>query len=358
MQKFFKGADVSMLEELEQHGAKYYINQQSKDLFAILKECGVNMIRLRLWNDPYSEQGEPYGGGGNDLETTMRLARRIAENGLAFMLDFHYSDFWADPAKQFKPKAWIALHGQPLCEEVYRYTKDTLDTLRKEGLLPQMVQIGNEITHGFLWPDGHYDNLEMMMALLKSGIRAVREVDPTIRIVLHLDFGTDNSLYRKWFYEAENHHLDYDVIGMSYYPFWNGSIEALIANMNDISRTFRKDVMVVETSIGYTTDSLGCNGMVYSAELEKNVPYPGTPMGQESYMRSLIQAVRNVEDCCGIGVIYWEPAWLPFPDCAWAKPIGCEYMHDKAELGNSWANQALFDAEGNANPALINLKSM
>lgn len=358
MRTFFKGADVSMLEELEQHGARYYLDDQSKDLFSIMAECGVNLIRLRLWNDPYDENGESYGGGGNDRDATIRLARRIKENGLAFMLDFHYSDFWADPAKQFKPKAWTDLHDKQLCEAVYQYTKDTLSELRKEGLLPQMVQVGNEITHGLLWPDGHFDNLDMMMSLLKAGIRAVREEDPTIQIVLHLDFGTDNHRYRKWFSEAEKYGLDFDVIGMSYYPFWNGTIEALVDNMNDMGRLFNKDVMVVETSIGYTTDSLGCDGMVYSEELEKNAPYPGTKSGQESFMRALIHAVRNVKGHRGIGVIYWEPAWLPFPDCAWAKPIGCEYMHDKAELGNSWANQALFDAEGNANPALVNLKSM
>ena len=358
MRIFFKGADVSMLEELEQHGARYYLHNQNRDLFAILAECGINLIRLRLWNDPYDGNGEPYGGGGNDRNAVMRLAHRIKKNGLAFMLDFHYSDFWADPAKQFKPKAWTDLHDRQLCDAVYRYTKDTLTELRLEGLLPQMVQVGNEITHGLLWPDGHYDNPEMMTALLKAGIRAVRETDPSIRIVLHLDFGTDNQLYRKWFSQAEMYGLDFDVIGMSYYPFWNGTIEALIDNMNDMSRTFHKDVMVVETSIGYTTDSLGCNGMVYSKELEKNSPYPGTKSGQESFMRSLIQKVRNVDEHRGIGVIYWEPAWLPFPDCAWAKPIGCAYMNDKAELGNSWANQALFDEQGNANPALTNLKSM
>lgn len=358
MQAFFKGADVSMLEELEQHGARYYIDHQQKDLFAILAECGMDLIRLRLWNDPYSETGESYGGGGNDLDATVRLARRIRQYGLAFMLDFHYSDFWADPAKQIKPKSWADLHGERLCEAVYHYTKDTLQSLGHEGLLPQMVQVGNEITHGLLWPDGHSDNPEMMMLLLKAGIRAVRETDPSIRIVLHLDFGTDNQLYRKWFSDAEKYGLDFDVIGMSYYPFWNGSVEQLISNMNDISRRFGKDVMVVETSIGFTTNPLGCSGMVYSKELENNTPYPGTKAGQEAFLRALIRAVRNTDDHRGVGVIYWEPAWLPFPDCAWAKPIGCQYMNDKAELGNSWANQALFDERGNANPALMNLKSM
>lgn len=358
MRTFIKGADISMLEELEQHGARYFLNGKSKDPFALLAECGVNLIRLRLWNDPYSEAGEAYGGGGNDLNTTVRLARRAADQGLAFLLDFHYSDFWADPAKQFKPKAWTHLHGDPLCHAVYRYTKETLQRLRQEGLLPQMVQVGNEITNGLLWPDGHRDREEDMMALLKAGIRAVRETDKSIRIVLHLDFGTDNRLYRSWFSQAQDWGLDYDVIGMSYYPFWNGPLEQLIHNMDDISRAFQKDVMVVETSIGYTTDPLGCSAMLYSKELEQKTPYPGTKAGQEAFLQTLVRAVRGVRDGRGAGVIYWEPAWLPFPDCAWAKPVGCSYMHDTAELGNSWANQALFDQQGHANPALMNLKSM
>ena len=358
MSLFFKGADISMLEEMERHGARYYLHGQQKDPFAILAECGVNLIRLRLWNDPNSEAGESYGGGGNDLDVTKRLARRAAEHDMAWMLDFHYSDFWVDPAKQFKPKAWASLHGEQLQEAVYRYTKQTLLELRQESLLPAMVQVGNEITNGFLWPDGHYDDPDGMIGLLKAGIQAVREVDASIKIVEHLDFGTDNGLYRKWFSVAQEYGLDYDVIGMTYYPFWNGSIEALVHNMNDVSAAFGKDVLIAETSMGYTTDPLGCNGMIYSEELEKNTPYPGTKAGQEAFMRDLIQAVRNVNGGRGIGVIYWEPAWLPFPECAWAKPVGCEYMHDKAELGNSWANQALFDAKGNANPALTNLKPM
>lgn len=358
MQTFIKGADISMLEELEQHGAQYSLHGQKQDAFALLAGCGVNLIRLRLWHDPYSAAGEAYGGGTNDLAATIRLARRAVSNGLSFLLDLHYSDFWADPAKQFKPKAWETLHGKSLCDAVYRYTKDTLLTLHREGLLPQYVQVGNEITNGFLWPDGHSDHPEAMASLLSAGIRAVREADPSIRIVLHLDNGADRELYASWFAAVARYDLDYDIIGMSYYPFWNGTLEALTNNMNAVSCDLKKDVLIVETSIGYTTDPLGCTGVVYSQELEKKTPYPGTQSGQAAFMQDLINAVRAVRNGRGIGVIYWEPAWLPIPVCMWAKPIGCQYMHDTAELGNSWANQALFDKEGNANPALLQLKSM
>ncbi len=356
--QFYKGMDVSMIKELEEQGAAYYLHGEKKDIFAILKETGANIVRLRLWNDPYSKDGKPYGGGTNDLDTTIELAKRVVDNGLEFMLDFHYSDFWADPAKQIKPKAWEDLSGEALEAVVCEYTVETLRKLEKEGLLPSIVQVGNEITNGLLWPEGRVEHTEAMVRLLAAGIKGVREVSKEIKILLHLDFGTDNELYREWFTKIEPYNLEYDMIGMSYYPHGNGSLEKLLYNMNDISKTFQKDVLVAETSIGYTTDSLGCHGLVFSEEQEKATGYPATTAGQEQFLKDLYATVRNVENGRGVGVIYWEPAWLPIPTCTWAQPIGCEYMKDKAEIGNSMANQALFDADGNASQALMHLAEM
>ena len=158
---------------------------------------------------------------------------------------------------------------EQLKNAVYHYTCDILKKMRKDNISPVIVQVGNEITNGLLWPEGRIENIETMAALLSAGIRGVREMAPDAKILLHLDFGTDNKLYRKWFSAIEPYQLDFDIIGMSYYPFWNGSIESLVYNMNDISRTYKKDVLVAETSIGYTTDTLGCNGIVFSKELEK-----------------------------------------------------------------------------------------
>ncbi len=353
-----KGMDISMIKTLEEQGACYYLNGVKKDIFRILKECGVNMIRLRLWYDPYSDGGAAYGGGGNDLETTIELAKRTAENGMELLLDLHYSDFWADPSKQIKPKAWEGLCGAKLQRAVYKYTAETLRRFRAEGVSPAMVQVGNEITNGLLWPDGKVENVEEMAKLLSEGIRAVRETAPESRIVFHLDFGTDNRLYRKWFTDISPYQLDYDVIGMSYYPYWNGSMEELFYNMNDISKTFGKQVLVAETAMGYTTDTLGCSGIVFSKEQETASGYPATLEGQEAFLRDLYGTVRKVEDKKGIGVFYWEPACLPIASCTWAEKDGREYMNDQAEAGNSMANQALFDAEGNANPALTHLGTM
>lgn len=356
--QFVKGMDVSMIKELEGYGAAYYLDGRKGDLFEILNQCGVNMIRLRIWQDPYDENGNPYGGGMNDLQTTMELAERAVRNGMSYLLDFHYSDFWADPAKQVKPKAWRGLCGEKLETAVYLHTVNTLKAMKNEGFVPAMVQVGNEITNGLLWPDGHIDHREEMAALLQAGMKGVREVCPDTMIMLHLDFGTDNSMYRNWFDKIQPFRLDFDVIGMSYYPHWNGSLQLLLDNMNDVSKRYDKDIIIAETSIGYTTDSLGCSGVVFSEEQEKATGYPATMAGQEAFLKDLYQAVRSVSGGRGIGVFYWEPAWLPIPDCKWANQNGCDYMNDKAETGNAIANQALFDASGNANSALVNLKMM
>lgn len=348
--EFIKGMDVSMLQELEEEGAQYYLNGEKLDLFDLFKKTGINTIRLRLWNYPYDEQGEPYGGGTNDLQTTINLAKRLTKSGLDFILDFHYSDFWADPKKQVKPKAWMHLDQVGLQQAVYDYTREVLETLRQHGIKPMCVQVGNEITNGFLWGEGHIDNLEGMVALLQSGIKAVKDFNPAIKIMLHLDYGTDNTLYRDWFDKIEEYDLDFDFIGMSYYPYWNGSLEALKSNMEDISQRFNKEIIIAETAFGYTTDNLGCNGMIFNEALASTVPFETTKEGQMHYLEALIQIIKGISHNRGIGFIYWEPSWLPIKNCAWAKPAGAAYANDKGELGNSWANQALFDEFGNANP--------
>lgn len=356
--EFIKGMDISMIKELEHSGATYRLNEKEEDLFHLLKECGTNMVRIRIWPDPYDEKGNSYGGGGNDLQTTIGIAKRTVESGMDFMLDFHYSDFWADPAKQIKPKAWRKLTGEALETAVYLHTVDTLKALKNRKLVPSMVQVGNEITKGLLWPDGYVDRSESMAGLLWAGIKGVREECQEAKIVLHLDFGTDNEMYRQWFDRIAPYRLDYDVIGMSYYPHWNGSLNKLLDNMDDISSRYDKDVLVAETSIGYTTETFGCNGIVYSKEHAEMTGYPATQEGQEAFLRDLFATVRKVKGARGIGVFYWEPAWLPVEGCTWASKSGSIYMKETETAGNAMANMALFDEKGNANSALVNMKTM
>lgn len=356
--QFVKGMDVSMFGALNERGAVYRIDGREDDLFSILKKCGTDMVRLRIWVDPYDDEGRPYGGGMNDLQMTIKLAERVIENGMSYMLDFHYSDFWADPSKQTKPKAWRKLEGESLETAVYLHTAETLKCLKNRNLLPEMVQIGNEITNGLLWPDGHVNNTESMVKLLKAGIEGTREICQNAKIVLHLDYGTDNKMYRRWFDAIVPYNPDFDIIGMSFYPHVNGDINMLVSNMNDISARYNKDVIIAETSIGYTVDTFGCTGAVYTDAVERAMGYPATQEGQEIFLRELCAAVKSVYNGRGTGVFYWEPAWLPIPGCEWANSEGSIYMKDIMEPGNAMANQALFDENGNANRALLNLKMM
>lgn len=360
-----KGVDISMLKEVEDLGGTYYLGEEQKDLFEILQIKGLNTVRLRLWVNPYDEEGKPYMGGTNDLETTIELAKRAKTHGMQFMLDFHYSDFWADPKKQDKPKAWQSYTGERLEEEVYRYTREVLEVCRLCDVLPDLVQIGNETTNGMLWPEGKtptyypekrsfeeteaaqwdksYDSLA---ALLKAGVRAAREAGP-MKIILHLDAGGQNVLYRTWFDEMSKRNVDYDIIGLSYYPIWHGGLEDLQFNLEDISARFNKEVLVVETAYGHTTESLS-GADIFTEEMSKIAGYPPTVEGQGQFLQDLMETVRKVPDGKGLGIVYWEPAWLPVKGTSWASLAGMKYGNDVSEMGNHWANQGLFDFEGKA----------
>lgn len=362
---FVKGADISMLKEVEEFGGRYYLGEEQKDLFEILQIKGLNTVRLRLWVNPYDEEGKPYMGGTNDLETTIELAKRAKAHGMQFMLDFHYSDFWADPKKQDKPKAWQSYTGDRLEEEVYRYTREVLEVCRLCDVMPDLVQIGNETTNGMLWPEGKTPNyvpekqsfeeteaaewdksFDSLAALLKAGVRAAREAGP-MKIILHLDAGGQNVLYRTWFDEMSKRNVDYDIIGLSYYPIWHGGLDDLQFNLEDISARFNKEVLVVETAYGHTTESLS-GADIFTEEMSRIAGYPPTVEGQGQFLQDLMETVRKVPDGKGLGIVYWEPAWLPVEGTSWASRAGMKYGNDVSEMGNHWANQGLFDFEGKA----------
>ena len=254
MESFIKGMDVSSLKELEELGAKYYKDGQEKELLEILKEYGVNSIRLRLWNDPYSESGVPYGAGTNDLRTTTELAKRVLAKGMGFLLDLHYSDFWADPGKQRIPKAWRGMDVPQLEQAVYDYTRQVLVSLKEQDAFPTMIQVGNELSNGLLWPYGKVPQYDNIARFLNAGIRAVRSVDPDLPVMLHLDNGGNNALYREWFDEFMKRGEEFEVIGLSYYPFWHGTLQDLEDNMHDISARYGKELIVAEVSMGHTME--------------------------------------------------------------------------------------------------------
>ena len=244
---------------------------------------------------------------------------------------------------------------------VYDYTKDVLLKLKRLDLLPEMVQVGNEITNGLMWPHGKWDNVDNIARFISAGIRAVREVSPDSRVMLHLDCGGNNARCREWFDAYVQRGEDFDVIGLSYYPFWHGTIEDLTNNMNDLSQRYQKDVIVAEVSMGFTMEDYADReklspeqrkGMATKPHLAEAVEYPMTPEGQSAFMQKVMERITQVPEGRGKGFYYWEPAWIPMPGCGWANEESLNYIQDPGPGGNEWANQALFDYDGNALPAL------
>lgn len=358
---FIKGADISTLLEAEQHGAKFYNqNGQQQDAIAILKANGVNTVRLRLWVDPQDASGNTYGGGSNSLENTVALAKRVKAQGLKLLLDFHYSDFWTDPGKQFKPKAWEKMDYPQLKTAIHDYTRDTIARFKKEGVLPDMVQIGNEINGGLLWPEGkswgqgggEFDRLAGLLNAAIGGLKENLTDGEQVKIMLHLAEGTKNDTFRWWFDEITKRDVPFDIIGLSMYTYWNGPISALKANMDDISRRYNKDVIVVEAAYGYTLENCDNAENSFQAKEEKDGGYPGTVQGQYDYIHDLMQSVIDVPDRRGKGIFYWEPTWIAVPGITWATKTGMKYIHDEWKEGNARENQALFDCQGKVLPSI------
>jgi beta-galactosidase len=242
------GADISFLPQLESRGMNFYDRGEKGDAIEILKKHGFNYIRLRIFVNPENEEGYSPSIGFCGLDSTLKMAKRVKEAGLNLLLDFHYSDTWADPQKQFKPKAWEGLAFEELTHTLKDYTKSVLFALKEQGTMPEMVQIGNEINHGIVWPDGHISNLDKLAELLKAGTQAVREVDPSTKVMMHLALGGQNEETVFWFDNMIARGLEFDIIGLSYYPRWHCTLDDLNNNMLDVIERYQKDVNVVEYS--------------------------------------------------------------------------------------------------------------
>lgn len=363
MTGFIKGADLSTLSEVEACGGRFYdLDGREDDAMSILARRGVNHVRLRLWNDPKSEAGESYGGGGCDLETVEALAGRAKILGLTWQLVFHYSDFWTDPGKQNLPKAWRGLHLQALERAVYAFTRNTLAALKEKGLSPDAVSVGNEITSGLLWPEGRVPAWDRAARLVSAGILAVRDTLPDSKVLIHLDNGGRPELSREWFTRyTENGGADFDCIGLSYYPYWSGTMAGLAENLHALAETYHKPLLITETATGHTLEDYAAyeglspdrrKGPAAGVREAAGVPYPMTPEGQAAFLTALAALLRRVQDGLGAGFVYWEPAWLPVKGSGWASEAGLRYLASPDPGGNEWANQALFDYRGRALPAL------
>ncbi len=357
------GIDTSTyLEELA-HGAKYWDSHRQIDPLDSFRTNGVDYMRIRVWNDPKSPEGEDYLAGNCDLAHYLRLARLAKDKGFRILMDLHYSDFWADPGKQMIPKVWAGHDIDDLEKDVYFFTRNCLEAARSADVAPDMIQVGNEITNGILWPVGklertdgtpaHYANF---CRLVDAGGRACREVLPEAKIVLHLERSNDQAVYQEFFTEMEKAGISYDIIGASYYPYWHGTPEELFENLHRC-RHFGKELMVMELGYGFTTQAYSLNGRTQRLVIDADrayIPgfsekYPMTPAGQAAFVRDFLkQAQAN-----GVaGVFYWEPLWLPGEGICWASEAGQSYIHEEGKsTANEWANQCLFDYDGQKLPA-------
>ncbi len=361
---FIFGMDVSSVLAEEKSGVRYFdFDGNETDLFRILASQGINYIRVRVWNDPYDAEGRGFGGGNCDIDAAVEIGKRATACGMKLLVDFHYSDFWADPSKQMVPRAWkniTDIHEKR--EAVYQYTRDCMQKLKDAGVDVGMVQVGNE-TNGRLAGEKIWMNIAYIM---DAGARGVREVYPDALIAVHFANPEKADSYRtyasKLAYYEKNGLIHYDVFGTSYYPYWHGTLENLSAILTEIAETYGKKVMVMETSYAFTEEDTDFSGNTIGGGGGIVKDYPFTVQGQANAIRNITDTVVNGTPS-GIGVCYWEGAWITVGRSSWeenheiwekygsgwASSYAAVYDPDDAGKyygGSAVDNQAFFDAEG------------
>lgn len=361
---FVNGVDVSTVLSLEESGVVFRdASGAASDLFTVLAEGGVNTVRVRVWNDPFDAEGHGYGGGNVDVARAVEIGSRATAAGLSVLVDFHYSDFWADPARQLVPKAWQGLGPAETVDALHDFTVDSLQAFENAGVDVSMVQVGNETNNaiaGYTRPGREID--AQFAALLSAGTSAVREVLPDALVAVHFTNPETSGRYATYAAGLAQFGVDYDVFASSYYPYWHGTTENLTAVLSDIATTYGKQVMVAETSWARTLeDGDGHPNVIGAGTITDD--YPVSVQGQATQLRDVIAAVSAV-GAAGIGVFYWEPAWLPVgppseieanrvlwerDGSGWATSSAYEYdpVHVGQWYGGSaWDNQSLFAWDG------------
>lgn len=372
---FIGGVDISSYRALKDSGVKYYdfAGNELDDVgfFKLLKDSGINYVRIRVWNDPYDASGNGYGGGNNDLQKAVDMGKLATDAGMRVLIDFHYSDFWADPDKQQAPKAWQGLTLDEKLAKVTKFTSDSLRTLLESGVDVGMVQVGNETNNGIAgesdWSDG-------MLAVFAAGCDAVHKVadenEHPIKAVLHFA-NPESGNYQTYAANLAKADVNYDVFASSYYPYWHGTLDNLQKQLDTIAKTYHKEVMVAETSWATSLeDGDGHANTVREGNNDEGMPYDFSIYGQAKELREVINTIANTTN--GIGVFYWEPAWLPVAvydqDATDAEAVLASNRAAWEKYGSGWAssyageydakdagkwyggsaidNQALFDASG------------
>lgn len=369
---FAFGVDCSSLYEVEKAGGRFYGEDgKEADLFKILKDGGANYARFRLWVDPYDKDGNSYGGGQNDISTDIYLAKRAQAAGLKILIDFHYSDSWADPSKKWAPKAWMTLkNGKPTINNVTQYkrvgdyTSHALNAFKNNGVTVNAVQIGNEVNNGMAGSDNAIS--KYFANMIQAGVETSKAIFPEVKTIVHLANVNNPSGVYKVYDNLKKRNVDYDICGLSYYPYWHGDRENLQEVMNHCATEYGKEVMIVETSWGYTDEGASyCNNQFSSTKFNEAGGYLTSYQAQASEISELVDCLSKVSDNKGAGIFYWEPAWLPKEGSGWITKYGYYYndhgydatsasdlaSYTDSNCYSSWANQALFDYTGKALPS-------
>lgn len=334
---FYKGMDLSFQSELENYNVIYKdASGNSIQLLDYVANNGTNLVRLKLWHTPQD--------GQNNLADVKAYAQRIKAKNMDFLLDIHYSDTWADPGHQTPPLAWQGMTNEQITIAIYNYTKEVLQQLKNQNTLPQIIQIGNETDSGFLWNygrvwDAYSNNWPNYALLINEAIRAIRDVDTndSIKIMLHYS-SVENAIY--FFNELQSFNLDFDVIGLSYYPqFQTHNLNLVKSKLNELATTFNKEILMVEVAYPFTFqwDDNTTNYIGDSSQILNE--FSATPQGQKAYLEWLVSIIKAIPNDKGIGFCYWAPDWVAFN--------GNEATSTN---GSSWENQCMFDFDHKALP--------
>jgi len=362
--EFIMGMDASCVPSLEDSGVKYYdYDGTEKDVYEILSQNGINYIRVRIWNDPFDKNGNGYGGGNCDIENAIEVGKRATKYGMKLLVNFHYSDFWADPAKQMVPKAWKGMNIDQKSEALYEYTKECLEMLVEAGIDVGMVQIGNE-TNGYMCGESSsaLGGWKKITQLMSAGSKAVREVCPDALVVIHFANPEKVTNYVSYSKNLDYYGVDYDVFASSYYPFWHGTLDNLSEVLSNVAETYDKKVMIAETSYAFTWENTDLYGNTIGDGGGIVKEYPFTVQGQANLVRDVIDTAVNKTTNC-IGVFYWEGTWISVGNesyeanlalwekygSGWATSYAADYDPDDAGKwygGCAVDNQAFFDQNG------------
>ena len=295
-QEYAIGADLSYLKSAEDRGFSFKENGNPKPGLEIFRDHGYNWIRLRLFHTPTQLP--------NNLAYTIELAKKAREMGYKFLLDYHYSDTWADPGKQYLPKAWEGRAHKELVDSVFVYTRETIRAFREAGVLPEMVQIGNEVINGMLWPDGklpeNWDNFAELTRAGINGVYAGCDAMNRPKIMIHIDQGGNQKRTKAFYDRLFSYGIDFDIIGQSYYPWWHGTLLELRSNMIFMAREYRKPIILVE--VAYCASP--------TEYKNKNAPFTESPEGQKEFLDAVNNIVLATPDNLGAGIFWWEPATM------------------------------------------------